>query len=82
MDKKEMGDKIMLLFKEHNYKVGGVLLPQIILKFYQDLSPPEKELFEPAVHDIESRNFITIKSVIGSEQYRLTQAGYDYIYNA
>jgi len=82
MDIKEIANAIMELFKEHNCKEGDVLLPQMILKFCQNLSPPEKELFDYAIHDLESRNLITIEDVRNSKQYRITKTGYEYIYNA
>jgi len=81
MDIKEISNAIMELFKKLNYKEGAVLLPQMILKFYQDLSTPEKELFDYAIHDLKSQNLITIEDAINSKQYRLTKTGYEYIYN-
>jgi hypothetical protein len=45
------------------------------------LSPPETNLYPNVEHDLESKNYFDIEGTIDKVQYRLTQAGYDFIYN-
>jgi hypothetical protein len=81
MNVTELANAIMALFRENGCKAGDILQPQMILQFKLTLSPPEDGLFGNAVHDIKSREYITIEGSGIREQYRLTQAGYNHIYN-
>jgi len=80
-EEEKLAKKIMELFKENAPNVGDLLLPQRILTFKMKLSPPETNLYSIVEHDLESRDYFGIEGTIDKVQYRLKQAGYDFIYN-
>ena len=81
MNENELSKAFMDLFEKHNCNIGDVLLPQWVLSFMMNLSPPEKELFPIVERDLENRDYFSIEGSVGREQYRLKQAGYDLINN-
>jgi len=82
MNREELTEEFMELFKNNNCNVGDILLPQWVLNFLQGLDPEGKRLFPDVVQDLESRGYFTSSGGIGREQYRLNQAGYDFIYRS
>jgi len=76
MNNDEMTKAIMEVFKNNQCNVGDMLS---FFDFKKNLSSADAELFDIVSHDLESKNYFGIEGNIDKLQYRLKQAGYDYI---
>ena len=75
-------EKILGLFRQHQYHAGDVLTEQHLSQFLQTLNSTEQELIGSAMHHLESIEFI---EVVGREHvpgncYKLTEKGYCHIH--
>ena len=78
---KELAEKLMEKFRDLNYQAGDTLQPQIVRDIRLSLTPPENKIYDDAIQHLVNNNYITVEGSEMKEQYRLTQAGYDHIYN-
>jgi hypothetical protein len=78
---KELAEKVMAKFRDLNYQVDDILQSQMVRDIRLSLTPPENKIYDDAIQHLVNNNYITVEGSEMKEQYRLTQAGYNHIYN-
>ena len=78
-----MEELILKEFEKQNSRAGHILmLRNLNFGLLQKLNPKQQEQFEPAINSLIEKGFIIFEDgSAGIESLRLTQLGYDSLYN-